>query len=132
MADRHPGTVQLLRWFEYGHLPPELGSVSAVVHHAAHELVGLLHDGPELTTALRKLLEGKDAAVRQAIADRDDLPPATAVRSAAEQSAPADVPRMTAPDELEPQPPGPQFVDPSQLNPGGPRPPLTPRQDSGR
>jgi hypothetical protein len=110
MADRHPGTVALLRWFEFGHLPPELGAVSRILYDAAHQLVDRLGDGPELTTALRKLLEGKDAAVRQAIADRDDVP---AVRSAAEQTAPAGVPRMTAPDELEAQPPGPQFVQPA-------------------
>lgn len=34
----------------------------------AHELVARLPRGPERAVALRKLLEGKDAAVRAAIA----------------------------------------------------------------
>jgi hypothetical protein len=100
VADRHPGTVQLLRWFEYEHLPTELGVVSMQFHHLAHELADRLRDGPELTTALRKLLEAKDAAVRQAILDREagglNLGPRRD-RSAAEHSPPADVPRMTEP-----------------------------------
>jgi gamma-glutamyl:cysteine ligase YbdK (ATP-grasp superfamily) len=65
---RHPGTVQLLRWFDYQHLPADLGVVSMQFHHLAHELVDRLPDSPELTVALRKLLEGKDAAVRAALA----------------------------------------------------------------
>jgi len=64
---RHPGTVQLLRWFEYSHLPADLGVVSMQFHHLAHELADRLPDSPELTVALRKLLEGKDAAVRAAL-----------------------------------------------------------------
>lgn len=64
---RHPGTVQLLRWFDYQHLPADLGVVSMQFHHLAHELVDRLPDSPELTVALRKLLEGKDAAVRAAL-----------------------------------------------------------------
>lgn len=64
---RHPGTVQLLRWFDYQHLPADLGVVSMQFHHLAHELADRLPDSPELTTALRKLLEGKDAAVRAAL-----------------------------------------------------------------
>jgi hypothetical protein len=91
-------------------------------------------------TALQESLMWANAAVACNLAPLEDpanrqpnpLVAEMADRSAAEQSAPADVPRMTAPDELEPQPPGPQFVDPSQLNPGGPRLRLTPRQDSGR
>jgi hypothetical protein len=65
--DRHPATAGLLRWFEYSHLPPELQTVSAVFYGCAHAAVELLRDGPELTTALRKLLEAKDCAVRAAI-----------------------------------------------------------------
>lgn len=68
MADeRHPATVGLLRWFEYGHLPPHLQAVSAPVGELAREMVELLPDGPELTTGLRKLLEAKDCLVRAAI-----------------------------------------------------------------
>jgi len=64
---RHPGTVGVLQFFEYQHLPADLGVVSMQFHHLAHELVDRLPDSPELTVALRKLLEGKDAAVRAAL-----------------------------------------------------------------
>jgi hypothetical protein len=70
MADRHPSTTQLLEFFEYDHLPPHLQPVSAVFHRAAHDAVDQLPDDPELTVALRKLLEGKDAAVRCAVRAR--------------------------------------------------------------
>jgi len=67
VADRHPATLGLLRWFDFTHLPPHLAGVSGLFSHLAHELVDVLPDGPELTTALRKLLESKDAAVRARI-----------------------------------------------------------------
>ena len=69
--DRHPGTTGLLRYFEYGHLPPHLQAISKPIGDLAHELVDLLPDGPELSTMLRKFLEGKDCAVRAAL----DVPP---------------------------------------------------------
>jgi hypothetical protein len=55
--------------FAYAHLPAPLREVSAAFSELAERLLGLLEDGPELSTALRKLLEGKDAAVRQAVLD---------------------------------------------------------------
>lgn len=64
----HPSTTAILRYFEYAHLPPRLRDVSNPFCELAHELArneGL--DGPELTVALRKLLEAKDAAVRAAL-----------------------------------------------------------------
>lgn len=65
MADRHPSTVQLLGYFDYRHLThTQLRVVSAKFHNLAMDLVAVLPDGPELTVALRKLLESKDAAVR--------------------------------------------------------------------
>lgn len=64
---RHPGTAGLLRFFASVHLPPHLAAVSAPFQILAYELVGRLEDGPELTTALRKLLESKDCAVRAAL-----------------------------------------------------------------
>lgn len=66
---RHPGTTHLLNLFEYEHLPPHLQEVSKRLAEAAAYLVGLLGDGPELTTGLRKLLEAKDCFVRQAVID---------------------------------------------------------------
>ena len=67
MADRHPATTAMLRWFEYDHLPPHLQAVSKPVGDLAHELVEMLPDGAELTTGLRKLLEAKDCLVRSAV-----------------------------------------------------------------
>lgn len=65
----HEATAQILRYFEYGHLPAgKLRDTSARFGELAHELV---EDdelgGPELTVALRKLLEAKDCAVRSAL-----------------------------------------------------------------
>jgi hypothetical protein len=89
-VQRHPSTTGLLRWFSYEHLPTDLGVVSMQFHHLAHELADRLPDSPELTVALRKLLEGKDAAVRAALELREQQ---ATDRSAAEQSA---APVMTA------------------------------------
>ncbi len=54
----------IMQFFEYGHLPPHLQAVSAPFSHLAKELVVALPRNPERTTALRKLLEAKDCAVR--------------------------------------------------------------------
>jgi hypothetical protein len=61
---RHPGTVGLLRHFEYAHLPPHLAALSRPVCELAHRMVDTLPDDPELTAGLRKLLEAKDCFVR--------------------------------------------------------------------
>lgn len=57
----------MLRWFAHAHLPNHLKAPSRIVGDAAHELVRLLPRSAERTVALRKLLEGKDAAVRAAV-----------------------------------------------------------------
>ena len=67
---RHPATQQIARYFAYGHLPEPLRTVSLLCHDLAEAMIDRLPDGPELTTGLRKLLEGKDAFVRAAL----DLP----------------------------------------------------------
>lgn len=67
---RHPATTNMLRYFEYEHLPEKLQRVSAPLCVLARELVDTLPDGPELTAGLRKLLEAKDCFVRAAL----DLP----------------------------------------------------------
>jgi len=70
----HPATEALLDFFEYEHLPnPAMRAISKRFHDLAHGLANdgdLQARGAELTTALRKLLEAKDCAVRAA------LPPA--------------------------------------------------------
>ena len=64
----HPSITQVLRWFDYQHLPGHLRRISQPFGLLARSLVfDLKLDGPELTVALRKLLEAKDAAVRAAV-----------------------------------------------------------------
>lgn len=54
----------LLQFFRYDHLPARLADVSRPYSELAHVLRHTLPEGPESTTALRKLLESKDCAVR--------------------------------------------------------------------
>lgn len=54
----------LLQFFEYGHLPAHLQEHSKPFGDLAKLLVETLPSNPERTTALRKLLEAKDCAVR--------------------------------------------------------------------
>lgn len=58
---------RILKWFESGHLPAHLREVSIRFESLAHEIDDSIAPGPERSTALRKLLEAKDAAVRAAI-----------------------------------------------------------------
>ncbi|MGO1049797.1 hypothetical protein [Crossiella sp. CA198] len=64
LTNRHPSTIHLAQFFAYSHLPEHLQAPAQVIHDAAAELLALVPDGPELTTALRKMLEAKDCAVR--------------------------------------------------------------------
>lgn len=58
----------ILRYFSYGHLPEgPLRATSELFAEVAFTVDNNLPDGPEKSTALRKLLEGKDAAVRAAL-----------------------------------------------------------------
>lgn len=54
----------LLQFFTYAHLPAHLGEISKPFAELARGLVSSLPRNPERTTALRKLLEAKDCAVR--------------------------------------------------------------------
>jgi hypothetical protein len=63
-AGRHPGTLGLLRFFKYEHLPENLQRISKPCDLLARDLIRTLPDGPELTAGLRKLLEAKDCFVR--------------------------------------------------------------------
>lgn len=62
----HPATAQILRFFEFSHLPPRLQEISRPFGELAHSMAGTL-DGPEVTVGLRKLLEAKDCMVRAAL-----------------------------------------------------------------
>jgi hypothetical protein len=69
-SDTHPATLAVLRFFEFDHLHEgQLRDTSKKFYDLAHDLVSYL-DGPELTVALRKLLEAKDCAVRAALPPR--------------------------------------------------------------
>lgn len=57
----------ILRYFVYDHLPEHLRNVSKDFAILAWSIEGTLPEGPEKSTALRKLLESKDAAVRAAL-----------------------------------------------------------------
>lgn len=63
----HPSTEAILRYFKHEHLPGKLASISEPFCTLAKWLVDAVPEGPELTTALRKLLEAKDCAVRAAL-----------------------------------------------------------------
>jgi hypothetical protein len=62
------GDEPMLQWFQFGHLPPELQTVSRPFCHLAYQVVRTLPRNAERTVALRKLLEAKDAAVRAVLA----------------------------------------------------------------
>lgn len=67
-AGHHPAVAGVLRFFEYGHLPEGfIRDRSTQFAVFAEELAENLPSDPELTVALRKLLEAKDAAVRCAV-----------------------------------------------------------------
>ena len=63
---KHPAIAQLLRWFDYEHLPPHLQKTSRQFSLVEHQVADELK-GPEATACLRKLLEAKDCAVRATI-----------------------------------------------------------------
>ena len=55
---------RMLRFFKWGHLPPDLASVSQPFCILAQNMVDTLPCNPERSAGLRKLLEAKDCAVR--------------------------------------------------------------------
>lgn len=59
----HPAIARQLEHFNFGHLSPELSAVSSWFFDLACKIV-TLPEGPEVTVALRKILEAKDCAVR--------------------------------------------------------------------
>lgn len=55
---------ELLKFFRYTHLPEKLQNISRHYYEIAFKLINILPDNAERSTALRKLLESKDCAVR--------------------------------------------------------------------
>lgn len=66
---RHPSIRHFAPLFESAHLPVALQDISVLFERLALNLLTTCHDGPELSTALRRLLEAKDCAVRQWVID---------------------------------------------------------------
>jgi hypothetical protein len=65
---RFPGVADALQWLTFSHLPEALQRFSRPFYAAACALIKVITtDSPELTTALNKLVEAKDAAVRAGI-----------------------------------------------------------------
>jgi hypothetical protein len=54
----------IMQFFAYEHLPSHLQEISKPFGEMAQWITVTLPRNPERTVALRKLLEGKDAAVR--------------------------------------------------------------------
>lgn len=71
--ERHPSVAHFRLLFAFDHLPEHLQAVSGPFHSLAINLLSKLNDGPELSAGLRKLLEAKDCAVRQAVIDKEAL-----------------------------------------------------------
>ena len=65
LSDCNKPKYPILQFFGYTHLPEKLQLVSKDFHDLAHKIAKNDSDHPaEVATALRKLLEAKDAAVR--------------------------------------------------------------------
>jgi hypothetical protein len=74
--DRNRAVTDAAQWFAFDHLSaagPRLSprAVSAEVAELAFDMIDDLPDSPELTHALRRLIEAKDCFVRAAIAAGD-------------------------------------------------------------
>jgi len=72
-AGRHLGVRHFEPLFSYKHLPEHLQLISQPFSALAEKLLAALQDGQELSVCLRKLLEAKDAAVRQAMLDHEGI-----------------------------------------------------------
>lgn len=79
----------ILRYFGTDHLPPDLAEVSRPFGALARQVAERGGDPAEVATALRKLLEANDAAVRAA-------PPTTETDTCPEGATNADDPRLCA------------------------------------
>lgn len=58
----------IMQFFTFDHLPEDLKPMSRAFAELAAHVLKTAPRGPERSTALRKLLEGKDAAVRALLA----------------------------------------------------------------
>jgi hypothetical protein len=66
---QHPAIAEKLEYFEHDHLAPALKGVVQYFWNLAHWLANEVDSHPQLTIALQKLIEAKDAAVRAKVAE---------------------------------------------------------------
>lgn len=71
MEEWHPSVKHIMQFFDFDHLPDHLKKVSKQFHDLAFWVANHIKNNPEKTTALRKLLEAKDCAVRAKLAIED-------------------------------------------------------------
>lgn len=64
MSEQSKAEHTLMQFFSFSHLPEHLQEVSSRFYGLAEYIQTALPVGSEQTTALRKLLEAKDCAVR--------------------------------------------------------------------
>lgn len=72
---RHPSTVNILKWMEPSPGVKDHGGPAAIIASGIENLTmeildNIVHDSPELTAGLRKLLEAKDCLVRAALDEK--------------------------------------------------------------
>jgi ferritin-like protein len=63
MGDKY----HIMKYFAWAHLPERLQAISRPFYELAKQMAETLPEGPEVSAALRKLLEAKDCAVRAAL-----------------------------------------------------------------
>lgn len=74
-VNRHPGVQTALAWLAFSHLPDHLRAASRPFYQTGVELLfAIPTDSAELTTALNKLVEAKDWAVRALIRQQHGRP----------------------------------------------------------
>ena len=71
LSSRHPSTQEKMRWLTPNPRLPEgvPATVSAMCFELGKGLLEQLGDGPQLAIGLQRLVDAKDALVRQALAD---------------------------------------------------------------
>lgn len=68
-SSRHPSVEEKLQWFSSDHLSGRPALIVQLFEATVNDLLLEVGDGPQLTIALQKLIEAKDAAVRQVVSD---------------------------------------------------------------
>jgi len=78
--NRHPSIKAISRYFDFDHLNEPMRGISESCADLAQEMIDTIHDDPELTVGLRKLLEAKDCFVRAVLPVDEEVPTSAGVR----------------------------------------------------